>query len=161
MSRQHLAWGHLSISAISQLLLVRFGPNFKQRVQGTYTTDYNCQHDICPGNICPGDIFPYQQYKYFQAEHFRLQSCLGSSQMVGISWLWSFNCTVNQLPNKYVVSLVHISLNFLQTKFIGSWGKRWVFINISKGSEKKVRAEKSLTHRKSLTFFLSNCFPLI
>ena len=52
----------MSISAISQLLLVRFGSNFKQRVQGTYTTDSNCHHDICPGNICPGDICPYQQY---------------------------------------------------------------------------------------------------
>ena len=39
-----------------------FGPNFKQRVQGTYTTDYKCHHDICPGNICPGDICPNQQY---------------------------------------------------------------------------------------------------
>ena len=68
-----MSWGHLSISAISQLLLARFGSNFKQRVLGTYTTDYN--HDICPGNICPGDICPYQQYKNFQAEHFRLQSC--------------------------------------------------------------------------------------
>ena len=57
-----MSWGHLSISAISQLLLARFGPNFKQRVQGTYTTDYNCHHGICPGNICPGDICPYQQY---------------------------------------------------------------------------------------------------
>ena len=51
-SRQHMSWGHLSISAISQLLLARFGSNFKQRVLGTYTTDYNCHHDICP----------YQQY---------------------------------------------------------------------------------------------------
>ena len=57
LSRQHLSWGHLSISAISQLLLARFGSNFKQRVLGTYTTDYNCHHDIYPGNICP-----YQQY---------------------------------------------------------------------------------------------------
>ena len=65
-----------SQAAISQLLLARFGSNFKQRVLGTYTTDYNCHHDICPGNICPGDICPYQQYKYFQAEHFRLQSCI-------------------------------------------------------------------------------------
>ena len=31
-----MSWGHLSISAISQLLLVRFGSNFKQRVLGTY-----------------------------------------------------------------------------------------------------------------------------
>ena len=66
---------HLSISAISQMILARFGSNFKQRVLGTYTTDYNCHHDICPGNICPGDICPYQQYMHFQAEHFRLQSC--------------------------------------------------------------------------------------
>merc|ERR1711954_279510 len=54
--------GHLSISAISQMLLARFGSNFKQWVLGTYTTDYNCHHDICTGNICPGDICPYQQY---------------------------------------------------------------------------------------------------
>ena len=51
-----------SQAAISQLLLARFGSNFKQRVLGTYTTDYNCHHDICPGNICPGEICPYQQY---------------------------------------------------------------------------------------------------
>ena len=62
LSRQHLFWGHLSISAISQLLLARFGSRFKQRVLGTYITDYNCHHDICPGNICPGNICPYQEY---------------------------------------------------------------------------------------------------
>ena len=43
-SRQHFSWGYLSISAISQLLLAQFGSNFKQRVLGTYTTDYNCYH---------------------------------------------------------------------------------------------------------------------
>ena len=57
LSRQHLSWGHLSISAISQLLQALFGLNFKQRVLGIHTTDYNCHHDICPSNICP-----YQQY---------------------------------------------------------------------------------------------------
>ena len=74
--------------AISQLLLARFWSNFKQRVLGAYTTDYNCHRRICPGNICP-----YQQYlscywpdfdqtlnkgswEHIQAEHFRLQSCL-------------------------------------------------------------------------------------
>ena len=62
LSRQHLSWKHLTISAISQLLLDRFGSNFRQRVLGTFTTDYNCHHDICPCNICPGDICPYQQY---------------------------------------------------------------------------------------------------
>ena len=50
----------LSISAISQLLLAKFGSNFKQRVLGTYTTDFNCHHDICPCNIFPGDICLYQ-----------------------------------------------------------------------------------------------------
>ena len=57
--------GHFSISAISQLLLARFWSNFKQRVLGTYTTDYNCHHDICPCNIFPGDICLYQQYLSF------------------------------------------------------------------------------------------------
>ena len=61
-SRQHLSWGHLSISAMLQLLLALFGSNFKQRVLGIHTTDHNCHHDICPSNICPGDICPYQQY---------------------------------------------------------------------------------------------------
>ena len=42
----------LSISAISQRLLARFGSNFKQRVLGTYKTDYNCHHDICKWTIC-------------------------------------------------------------------------------------------------------------
>ena len=67
MSRQHLSWGHLSISisAISQLLLARFGSNFKQRVLGTYTTDYNCHHDICPGD----------NISAFRAKYFRVQSC--------------------------------------------------------------------------------------
>ena len=46
-----------NISAVTGLIWI-----FKQRVLGTYTTDYNCHHDICPGNICPGDICPYQQY---------------------------------------------------------------------------------------------------
>ena len=54
---QHLSWGHLSISAISQLLQALFGLNFKQRVLGIHTTDYNCHQDICPTNICP-----YHQY---------------------------------------------------------------------------------------------------
>ena len=35
-----MTWGHLSISAISQLLLARFGSNFKQRVLGTNTTTF-------------------------------------------------------------------------------------------------------------------------
>ena len=47
-----------NISAVT----ARFGSNFKQRVLGTYTPDYNCYLDICRGNICPGDICPYQQY---------------------------------------------------------------------------------------------------
>ena len=62
LSRQHLSWGHLSISAISQWLPAWYGSNFKQRVLGTYKTDQNCHHNICPCHICPGDICPYQQY---------------------------------------------------------------------------------------------------
>ena len=45
-----------SMSAISQLLQARFGPNFKGRFLGPSITDANCHGDICPGNICPGNI---------------------------------------------------------------------------------------------------------
>ena len=51
-----------SKSAISQLLLARFWPNFKGRFLATSRTDFNCYGDICSGNICPGDICPYQEY---------------------------------------------------------------------------------------------------
>ena len=62
MSKQHLSWQHLSISTISQLLLVRFWPNFKGRFLGPIWTYSNFQNDICSGNICPCDICPYQEY---------------------------------------------------------------------------------------------------
>ena len=57
-----MSWRHLSISGISQLLLIRFSPNFKGRIFGPCLKDANCYGDICPGNICPGDICPYKQY---------------------------------------------------------------------------------------------------
>ena len=57
-----MSWQHLSISAISQLLLTSFLPNFKRRLLRTSRTDSTCYVDICPGNICPGDICPYQIY---------------------------------------------------------------------------------------------------
>ena len=50
------------MSAISQLLLTWFWPNFKSRFQGPFWTDSNCHDDICPGNNCPGNICPYQNY---------------------------------------------------------------------------------------------------
>ena len=62
MSRQHLSWKHLSISGISQLLLVWFWPKFKSRFLELFLTFTNCQSDIFQGNICPGDICPYQEY---------------------------------------------------------------------------------------------------
>ena len=51
-----------SMSAISQLLLARFWPNFKGRFLGHSRTDSNCYGDICAGNIYPGNICPYQEY---------------------------------------------------------------------------------------------------
>ena len=53
LSKQHLSWRHLSISTISQLLLVRFWPNFKGRFLGPIWTFSSFQNDICSGNICP------------------------------------------------------------------------------------------------------------
>ena len=51
-----------SMSAISQLLLVRFWWNFKGSFLGASRTDSNYQVNICLGNICPGDICPHQEY---------------------------------------------------------------------------------------------------
>ena len=51
-----------SESMISQLLLTRFWPNFKDRFLGLSWTDSNSQGDIFPGNSCQGDICPYQEY---------------------------------------------------------------------------------------------------
>ena len=62
LSKQHLSWRHLSISTISQLLLVRFWPNFKGRFLGPIWTYSNFQNEICSSNICPCDIYPYQEY---------------------------------------------------------------------------------------------------
>ena len=50
------------MSAISQLLLTRFWPNFKSRILGPSWTDSSCHGDICPGNNCPGNICQYQSY---------------------------------------------------------------------------------------------------
>ena len=51
LSRQHLSWLHLSISAISQLFLTRFCPNFKGRFLKQSLSEANCQGNILPGNI--------------------------------------------------------------------------------------------------------------
>ena len=52
----------MSLSVISQLLLIRFWWNFKCMFLGTSITESYCYSDICPGNICHGDICPYQKY---------------------------------------------------------------------------------------------------
>ena len=44
------------MSAISQLLLTRFGGHFKERFLEISTIDFNCHGDICPGNVSSGDI---------------------------------------------------------------------------------------------------------
>ena len=62
LSRQHFLWGHLSISAITQLLLNQLWQNFKYRFLGQSLLDAICQDDICPCTISPGDTCPYHQY---------------------------------------------------------------------------------------------------
>ena len=54
-------FGHLSISAITQLLLTPLRTTFKVkgRFLGLPLLNSICQDDICPCNICPGDICPY------------------------------------------------------------------------------------------------------
>ena len=67
-----------SMSAISQLLLARFWPNFKGRFLGTSRRDSYCYGDICPGNICPGDICPYQEYLSCYSTHLDETLNIGS-----------------------------------------------------------------------------------
>ena len=62
LSRQHLSWRHLSISAISQLLLALFWPNFKGRFLRPFWTYSNCNSDSCPNNICSCNICTYLEY---------------------------------------------------------------------------------------------------
>ena len=54
--RCHVLPGHLSISAISQLLLNQFWPNFEGRFLGSSLLDAICQDNFFPDNICPGNI---------------------------------------------------------------------------------------------------------
>ena len=106
VSRQHLSWGHLSKSAISQRLLARFGSNLKQRVLGTYTTNYNCHHDICPGNICPGNICPYQQY---------------------LSSYWpNFDQTLHKGSREHIQQITTVTTTFVQATFV-----QGTFVHIS------------------------------
>ena len=46
------------MSAITQVLLIRFWQNFKRSFLGSSLTINNGQSDNCPGNICLGDICP-------------------------------------------------------------------------------------------------------
>ena len=70
-----------SQAAISQLLLARFGSNFKHRVP----TDYNCHHNICQGNICPWDICPYQLYLSCYWPDFDQTLNIGSQQITTVT----------------------------------------------------------------------------
>ena len=64
------------MSAISQLLLTRFWPNFKGRLRGPSWTDSNCHSDICPGNICPYKEYLSCYWPNFD-QTFRTQLFLG------------------------------------------------------------------------------------
>ena len=88
-----MSLGHLSISAISQLLLARFGSNFKQKVLEIHTTDYNCHHNICLGNICP-----YQQYR----------SC---------SWP-DLDQTLNKRSMKHMQQITTVITTFVKATFV-------------------------------------------
>ena len=110
---QLLSYGHLSISAISQLLLARFGSNFKQRVLGTYTTGYNCHHNICPGNICPGDICP--------GDICPGDICPGdicpSQQYLSCYWP-DFDHTLNKGSWENIQQITNVTMTFVHAKFV-------------------------------------------
>merc|ERR1711954_421372 len=87
------------------MLLARFGSTFKQRVLGTYTTDYNCHHDICPVDICPGDICPYQQYLS--------------------SYLPNLDQTLNKGSWEHIQHITIVTTTFVQASFV-----LWTFVHI-------------------------------
>ena len=89
LSMQHWCWKYLSISTISQLLLVRFWPSFKGRFLGPIWTYSNCQNDICSGNICPCNICPYQELLSCYWSNFELNFFGWIFVTVGICLRWS------------------------------------------------------------------------
>merc|ERR1712013_805318 len=84
----------------------------KQRVQGTYTTDYNCHRDSCPDNICPGDICPYQQY---------------------LSYYWpDLDQTLNKGSWEQIQQITTVTTTFVQATFVLGTFVHVSNINISK-----------------------------
>ena len=70
-----MSWGHLSISAISQLFLARFGSNFLkgswehiQQIRTVITT-------FVQATFVLGTFVHISNISAFQSEHFRLKSC--------------------------------------------------------------------------------------
>ena len=95
-----MSWKDLknSISAIFQLLLTWFWPNFKDRFLGPSWTDFNCYGDICSGNICPGDICPYQEY---------------------LSWYWpDFDQTLKVGSWDHLEQILTITVKFVHARFV-------------------------------------------
>ena len=116
LTKQHLSWRHLSISTISQLLLVRFWPNFKGRFLGPIWTYSNFHNHICSGNICPCDICPYQEYLSSHKPDFDQTLKVGSWDHL------EHIPTVTQIPQqKFCWQNIQLEKNYNIKKF---WTKK-------------------------------------
>ena len=124
LSGWNLSRQHLSISGISQLLLVWFWPNFKSRFLETFITYTNCHSDICPGNICP-----YQGY---------------------FSCYWpNFNQT---FLTQLFESLIFLAQNFAWPKFFGTFNLKKFRYKIFVGSKLWENQFQTSVHLTKLLF---------
>ena len=125
---QHLSWRHLSISAISQLLLARFWPNFKGRFLGPFWTYPNCHNDICPGNISPywqylslANYYPFTLGNlrgYYCIFYFCMSECMSvrppQNQKI-LCWMKKF--AKKNLPKIFCAQKIFLPKKNFKTKF--------------------------------------------
>ena len=128
-----------SMSAISQLLLTLFWPNFKVRSLGPSLTDSNYHGDICPGNICHGDISPYMRnisaitypiltklFEHdfagliFMDQNFQWTNLLFDQNFFGSKTFWTQNVVDSPFgDSKFCWTLIFLALTFFGPTFFG------------------------------------------
>ena len=135
---QHLSWWHLSISAISQLLLARFWPNFKGRFLGPFWTYPNCHSDIFkkyspPKNVAEKRILlqknlpnsKFQRKKWIQKMFAEKNVCLKNfakkmfckkNFAIEIFWKKNKQLAENILPKKILPKKIPSKKMFCQKK---------------------------------------------
>ena len=138
-----------SMSAISQLLLAQFWPNFKGRFLGPSWTDFNCYGKICRGNICPGDICSYQEYLSWYWHDFNQSLKVGSwDHLKHIPTLTKKQmfCQKKNFNKKFsgqkqIFAKQNFAKNFLPKKFCQKFFAKTIF-NQKKICKKRISPKK-------------------